>query len=345
LKGDIKPRSFQLEPNQQYGHRLVVDLIDEGGLKARKSSEPTISQNSNGKRDIIVVVDAGHGGEDPGAIGPRGTREKDVVLKMAKTLADLIEAKPGYTARLTRNGDYYIDLRSRTLLARKHNADLFVSVHADAFRTPQPRGASVFALSQRGATSETARWLAKSENRSDLIGGAGGVSLDGRDEMLAGVLLDLSMTASINSSLGVGSSILGRLGNVAKLHKRGVEQAAFAVLKSPDIPSILVEAGFISNPTEEQNLSTSWYREKISRAVFEGIDDYFQKTPPPGTLLAWQKQNSQGVGSVSQYRIRRGDTLSGLARENQTSVSELMQYNDLNDDRVMVGQTIRIPAS
>ncbi|MFN2362516.1 MAG: N-acetylmuramoyl-L-alanine amidase [Marinobacter sp.] len=345
LKSDIKPRSFQLEPNEKYGHRLVVDLIDEGGLKARKPSEPTVSENSNGKRDIIVVVDAGHGGEDPGATGPRGTREKDVVLNMAKTLAELIEARPGYTAKLTRNGDYYIDLRSRTLLARKHNADLFVSVHADAFRTPQPRGASVFALSQRGATSETARWLAKSENSSDLIGGAGGVSLEGRDEMLAGVLLDLSMTASINSSLGVGDSILGRLGDVAKLHKRGVEQAAFAVLKSPDIPSILVEAGFISNPKEEQNLSSAWYRDKLSRAVFEGIDDYFQKTPPPGTLLAWQKQNRQDVGSVSQYRIRRGDTLSGVAKENQTSVSELMQYNDLNDDRVMVGQTIRIPAS
>ena len=345
LKADIKPRSFQLEPNQQYGHRLVVDLIDESGSRLEKATTPTVTQDSSGKRDVIVVIDAGHGGEDPGAIGPRGTREKDVVLKMAKTLANLINDRPGYTAKLTRTGDYYIDLRSRTLLARKHNADLFVSVHADAFRTPQPRGASVFALSQRGATSETARWLAKTENRSDLIGGAGGVSLDGRDDMLAGVLLDLSMTASINSSLGVGDSILGRLGSVAKLHKKGVEQAAFAVLKSPDIPSVLVEAGFISNPKEEQNLSSAWYREKLSQAVFRGIDDYFQKTPPPGTLLAWQKQNGRGDGSVSQYRIRRGDTLSGVARENQTTVSELMQYNGLNDDRVMVGQTIRIPAS
>ena len=345
LKADIKPRSFQLEPNQQYGHRLVVDLIDESGSRLEKATTPTVTQDSSGKRDVIVVIDAGHGGEDPGAIGPRGTREKDVVLKMAKILANLINDRPGYTAKLTRTGDYYIDLRSRTLLARKHNADLFVSVHADAFRTPQPRGASVFALSQRGATSETARWLAKTENRSDLIGGAGGVSLDGRDDMLAGVLLDLSMTASINSSLGVGDSILGRLGSVAKLHKKGVEQAAFAVLKSPDIPSVLVEAGFISNPKEEQNLSSAWYREKLSQAVFRGIDDYFQKTPPPGTLLAWQKQNGRGDGSVSQYRIRRGDTLSGVARENQTTVSELMQYNGLNDDRVMVGQTIRIPAS
>jgi N-acetylmuramoyl-L-alanine amidase len=334
-----------LEPNQQYGHRLVVDLIEEGARKAREEAQPTVTESRNGKRDIVVVVDAGHGGEDPGAIGPRGTREKDVVLSMARTLADLIEKEPGYTARLTRTGDYYIDLRSRTILARKHNADLFVSVHADAFRTPQPRGASVFALSQRGATSETARWLAQSENRSDLIGGAGGVSLDGRDDMLAGVLLDLSMTASINSSLGVGNTILNQLGGVAKLHKKGVEQAAFAVLKSPDIPSILVEAGFISNPTEEKNLGSAGYRRKLSEAVFRGIDDYFSKTPPPGTLLAWQKRNGDGSSQASQYRIQRGDTLSGVARRMQTSVSRLMQYNGLNNDRVMVGQTIRIPAS
>lgn len=341
LKNEIKPRSFQLEPNDQYGHRLVVDLIDEGGRRVDKASKPTVTQQDGGKRDVIVVIDAGHGGEDPGAIGPRGTREKDVVLKMAKTLAKLINDKPGYTAKLTRTGDYYIGLRNRTLLARKYNADLFVSMHADAFRTPQPRGASVFALSQRGATSETARWLAQSENRSDLTGG---VSLDGRDDMLAGVLLDLSMTASINASLGVGSSVLGELGNVAKLHKSGVEQAAFVVLKSPDIPSILVEAGFISNPTEEKNLSTQWYRNRLANAVMKGIDDYFRKTPPPGTLLAWEKQQ-KGGSSVSHYRIQRGDTLSGVARRNQTTVSELMQFNGLRDDRVMVGQTIRIPAS
>jgi len=286
LNQDIKPRSFQLQPNQQYGHRLVVDLIEEGAREARQEAQPTVTESTNGKRDIVVVVDAGHGGEDPGAIGPRGTQEKDVVLNMARTLADMIEKKPGYTAKLTRTGDYYIDLRSRTILARKHNADLFVSVHADAFRTPQPRGASVFALSQRGATSETARWLAKSENRSDLIGGAGGVSLEGRNDMLAGVLLDLSMTASINSSLGVGSTILDQLGNVAELHKKGVEQAAFAVLKSPDIPSILVEAGFISNPQEEKNLTSAAYQRKLANAVSRGIDDYFSRTPPPGTLLA-----------------------------------------------------------
>ncbi|MGM0952012.1 MAG: N-acetylmuramoyl-L-alanine amidase [Pseudomonadota bacterium] len=344
LKSDIKPRSFLLKPNKQYGHRLVIDLVDEKGTRVERASSPTVTQDSQGKRDVVVVIDAGHGGEDPGAIGPKGTREKDVVLKMSETLAKLIDQQPGYTAKLTRTGDYYIGLRNRTILARKYNADLFVSVHADAFRTPQPKGASVFALSQRGATSETARWLARSENRSDLIGGAGNLSLEGRDDMLAGVLLDLSMTASINASLGVGSSILGRLGQVADLHKPGVEQAAFAVLKSPDIPSILVEAGFISNPTEEKNLATEWYRNKLAKAVMEGIDQYFQKTPPPGTLLAWKKQNGAG-NNVSQYRIQRGDTLSGVARENQTSVTEIMRFNGMNDDRVMVGQTIRIPSS
>lgn len=345
LASDIKPRSFQLEPNQQYGHRLVLDLIDENGSRLEKATKPTVTHDSAGKRDVIVVIDAGHGGEDPGAIGPRGTREKDVVLKMAHTLADMVNKQSGYTAKLTRTGDYYIGLRNRTILARKYSADLFVSVHADAFRTPRPKGASVFALSQRGATSETARWLAQSENRSDLIGGTGGVSLDGRDDMLAGVLLDLSMTASINASLGVGSSILGKLSGVAHLHKPGVEQAAFAVLKSPDIPSILVEAGFISNPQEEKNLSTDWYRNKLASAIMKGIDEYFQKTPPPGTLLAWQKQNGQGGGRISRYKVRSGDTLSGVARENQTTVSELMQFNGLRDDRVMVGQTIRIPSS
>lgn len=344
LKSDIKPRSFTLKPNKQYGHRLVVDLIDEGGTRLDRASSPTVTQDSAGKRDIVVVIDAGHGGEDPGAIGPRGTREKDIVLKMAKTLADLVNQQEGYTAKLTRTGDYYIGLRNRTVLARKYNADLFVSVHADAFRTSQPKGASVFALSQRGATSETARWLAQSENRSDLIGGAGGLSLDGRDDTLAGVLLDLSMTASINASLGVGGSILGELGQVADLHKPGVEQAAFVVLKSPDIPSILVEAGFISNPTEEKNLSTDWYRKRLSNAIMDGINDYFRKTPPPGTLLAWQKQNRTS-GQVSHYRVQRGDTLSAVARENQTTVNELMQFNGMTDDRVMVGQTIRIPSS
>lgn len=343
LARDVKPRSFLLEPNQQYGHRLVVDLIQEDRESLDELTRPIVRDQSDSKRDIIVVIDAGHGGEDPGAIGPSGTREKDVVLAMARKLEQLIDSKPGYEARLTRTGDYYIDLRRRTLLARKHKADLFVSVHADAFRSPQPHGASVFALSQRGATSETARWLARSENRSDLIGGEGGVTLGDKDDVLAGVLLDLSMTASINASVGVGGYILKELGGVTRLHKSGVEQAAFVVLKSPDIPSILVEAGFISNPREEQNLNSSAHQSKVAQAVFEGIDGYFNNVPPPGTLLAWQKR--QQGGGASEYRVRRGDTLSAVARRNQVSVEALKRANGLTDDVVMVGQTLQIPNS
>ena len=344
LEKDIKPRSFLLEPNQQYGHRLVVDLIQEDRESLDNLNRPIVRDQGDGKRDIIVVIDAGHGGEDPGAIGPAGTREKDVVLAMAQELEKLIDSKPGYEARLTRTGDYYIDLRRRILLARKHKADLFVSVHADAFRSPQPRGASVFALSQRGATSETARWLARSENRSDLIGGEGGVTLGDKDDVLAGVLLDLSMTASINASVGVGGFILNELGGVTRLHKQGVEQASFVVLKSPDIPSILVEAGFISNPREERNLASGDHQRKVSRAVFEGIDAYFNNVPPPGTLLAWQKRQ-QGEGAAGEYRIQRGDTLSAVARRNQVSVEAIKRVNGLTDDVVMVGQTLQIPSS
>lgn len=344
LKSEIKPRSFQLEPNEQYGHRLVLDLIDEDGLRRNEASQPVLSDNHNGKRDIIVVIDAGHGGEDPGATGPSGTREKDVVLRLARKLKDLVDSKPGYSARLTRTGDYYIGLRERTLLARKQNADLFISVHADAFRTSQPRGASVFALSQRGATSETARWLARNENSSDLIGGVGGVSLGDKNDVLAGVLLDLSMTASINASVGVGDYVLRNLGQVARLHKSGVEQAAFVVLKSPDIPSILVEAGFISNPQEEKNLRSSAYQGKLADAIWEGISAYFNDTPPPGTLLAWKKRNGQDTG-VASYRIQRGDTLSDLARRYSTTVRRIKEINNLSSDQVVIGQTIAVPTS
>ncbi|ENO13304.2 AMIN domain-containing protein [Marinobacter nanhaiticus D15-8W] len=344
LKSEIKPRSFQLEPNEQYGHRLVLDLIDEDGLRRNEASQPVLSDNHDGKRDVIVVIDAGHGGEDPGATGPSGTREKDVVLKLARKLKAVVDSKPGYKARLTRNGDYYIGLRERTLLARKQNADLFISVHADAFRTSKPRGASVFALSQRGATSETARWLARNENSSDLIGGVGGVSLGDKNEVLAGVLLDLSMTASINASVGVGDYVLRNLGQVARLHKSGVEQAAFVVLKSPDIPSILVEAGFISNPQEEKNLQSSAYQGKLANAIWEGISAYFNDTPPPGTLLAWKKRNGQD-NSVASYRIQRGDTLSDLARRYSTTVRRIKEINNLSSDQVVIGQTIAVPTS
>ena len=241
-----------------------------------------------------MVIDAGHGGEDPGASGSRGQHEKDVVLAIARELQRQINAMKGYRAEVTRTGDYFIPVRGRTEIARKKGADLFVSIHADAAPSTAAFGASVFALSDRGATSETARWLADSENRSDLIGGAGNVSLDDKDRMLAGVLLDLSMTASLTSSLNVGQKVLTNIGRVTPLHKQRVEQAGFMVLKSPDIPSILVETGFISNTQDAQRLVTARHQQAVADGFFEGPKSYFQKNPPMNSSMAWVQDQKSG---------------------------------------------------
>ncbi len=341
MKSDVTPRSFVLQPNEQYGHRLVIDLMNPDGERAQQQRAVRREQKQDEKRDIIVVVDPGHGGEDPGAIGPSGVREKDVALAISQRLVDRISGMDGYQAYSTRNDDYYVALGQRVKIARDYNADLFVSVHADAFPSQQPRGASVFALSTDGASSETARWLAQRENRADLVGGVGGVSLGDKDDMLAGVLLDLSMTASIQYSMGVGQNILSKLSGVGDLHKSSVEQAGFAVLKSPDIPSILVEAGFISNPNDEMRLSTSSHQDRIAEAIRKGVAHYFEDSPPPGTLVAHRQRN----GEPRRYEVRRGDTLSAIARRNQTSVDRLKELNDLNSEMVRVGQVIRIPTS
>ena len=250
LKKHARAKSFLLAPNQHYGHRLVVDIFDGEERPAAITQETP----ATGVRDIVVAIDAGHGGEDPGAIGPRGTHEKKVVLQIAKKLAHAINRERGMRAVLTRKGDYYLPLRKRVELARRHKADLFISIHADAFTNPGVRGSSVYVLSSRGASSEHARWLAERENASDLIGG---VSLDDKDGLLASVLLDLSQTASLEASIDAAERVLEGLKTVGKLHKPGVEAAAFAVLKSPDIPSLLVETAFISNPQEEKNLLSS----------------------------------------------------------------------------------------
>jgi N-acetylmuramoyl-L-alanine amidase len=228
-------------------------------------------------RLVIVAIDAGHGGEDPGAHGQNGTNEKDITLAIAKKLKALVDATPNMRGALTRDGDYFIPLHGRVVKARKMQADLFVSIHADAFTSPDARGSSVFALSERGATSAMARYLAKTENESDLIGG---VSLDDKDPNLARTLLDLSQTATISDSLKLGKAVLGRIGTINELHKGSVEQAGFAVLKSPDIPSILVETAFISNPDEERRLNTEEYRTKLAKAVLAGIKRYFASNPP-----------------------------------------------------------------
>jgi N-acetylmuramoyl-L-alanine amidase len=290
LKTDVKPQLFTLPPIAEYGHRLVLDiypavpvdplaaLIEQG---ARKPPEKPAGKVA---RLATIVIDAGHGGEDPGALGRHGSREKDVTLRIARRLKALVDAEPNMRALLTRDGDYFLSLDVRVAKARTVKADLFVSIHADAFVRPHARGSSVFALSERRATSEAARLLAKKENEADLIGG---VNLDVKDRYLAQTLLDLSQTATIDHSLRLGGSVLKRLGTVNTLHKPHVEQASFAVLKAPDVPSILVETAFISNPEEEKRLNDEEYQNKLARAILEGIRDYVAKHPPrPSSPLA-----------------------------------------------------------
>jgi N-acetylmuramoyl-L-alanine amidase len=241
------------------------------------------SAGARRSKNVIVAIDAGHGGNDPGAHGPNGTLEKEVVFAIAKKLKALIDGQRGMEAVMVRNGDYYLDLRQRMKIARVAKADLFISIHADAFQDPNVKGASVFTLSERGATSEAARWLAKSENASDLIGG---VSLGDKDDVLASVLLDLSQTATQEASVTLAASVLKTLDNVAEIHKRSVQKAGFLVLKSPDIPSILVETAYISNPSEERKLMSIGYQNKMATAIYRGVVDYFKHNAPADTRMA-----------------------------------------------------------
>ncbi len=367
LKKAVTPKSFTLAPNAQYGNRLVVDLYDqEADAVAASTPTPPPAQTTttapavpvtpaqpaiklppvpSGKRDVVVAIDAGHGGEDPGASGSRGQHEKDIVLQIARELQRQINTERGYRAELTRTGDYFIPLRKRTEIARKKGADLFISIHADAAPSKAAFGASVFALSDRGATSETARWLADTENRSDLIGGAGNVSLDDKDRMLAGVLLDLSMTATLSSSLDVGQKVLGNMGRITPLHKRRVEQAGFMVLKSPDIPSILVETGFISNANEAAKLATKSHQQALARSIHTGVRQYFQQSPPPGTYIAWLRDSGKIAQGPREHTVRPGETLAMIAVRYQVSVASLRSSNSLKSDELKVGQHLDIPGT
>jgi len=302
LKGEVKPQVFSLQPVGEYGHRLVLDLYplepvdplmalleksDEPALKAEaridkaEKSEAERPEKDSSKpqvtRLITIVLDPGHGGEDPGAIGRRGSYEKHVTLSVARRLKEKIDATPNMRSVLTRDGDYFIPLNQRVQKARRVQADLFVSVHADAFIKSTARGSSVFVLSENGASSSAARWLANKENSADLVGG---VNLGVKDPYLARTLLDLSQTATINDSLKLGKDVLGELGRINTLHKAHVEQAGFAVLKAPDIPSILIETAFISNPEEEARLNDEAYQDRMAEAILKGIRRYFAKNPP-----------------------------------------------------------------
>jgi N-acetylmuramoyl-L-alanine amidase len=316
LKESIQPQLFSLEPVGSYQNRLVFDLYptvandplmelvrssskksaaldleDPIGAIARKEALKQDKQDKSNKDDsahksdpkssykrlLTIAIDPGHGGEDPGAIGKRGSREKDIVLAIARKLKDKIEQEPDMRSYLTRDGDYFVPLHTRVNKARRVQADLFVSVHADAFVQPHAKGASVFALSQQGATSTAARWLANKENNADLIGG---LNIKSQDKQVAQLLLDMSTTAQIKDSLKLGDAVLKQIGGFAKLHKKHVEQASFAVLKAPDVPSILIETAFISNPEEEARLNDLEYQEQIASAILKGIRSYFAKNPP-----------------------------------------------------------------
>lgn len=331
LAKPLRASLFALPPTAPYGNRLVVDL-DSGSAKSKSQSVKPVSA----LRDVIVAIDAGHGGDDPGSIGPTGMYEKKVVLQIAKKIAQKINATPGMTAVMTRTGDYFVNLNRRSEIARNSKADLLLSIHADAFTSPKPQGASVWVLSMRRANSEIGRWLEQKEKHSELLGGAGEIiqSTD-NEQYLAMTLLDMSMDRSMAISHNIADDVLLNLGKVTKLHKHKPESASFAVLKSPDIPSILVETGFISNHREERLLSQKEHQNNLAKAVYKGILKYFESNPPANTLLASRRN--------TKHKVRSGESLSVIAHRYQISISRLKKANKLKSDTLRIGQTLVIP--
>jgi N-acetylmuramoyl-L-alanine amidase len=336
LNKKLEKNIFALPPTAPYGNRLVIDLNDPD------SSAPQIVLNSKSTtdRDIVIVIDAGHGGEDPGSVGPSGSYEKNITLGIAKRLESLISKEKGMKAVMTRTGDYYISPNKRPQLAREHKADMFVSIHADAFTTPHPRGASVWVLSMKRANTELGRWLERTERHSELLGGAAEIIQDTANERyLAQALLDMSMDHSLTTSYNVSRDMIKHLSKVTKLHKKTPQAASLAVLTSPDIPSILVETGFISNPQEEKNLNWSQYRQRLAQSVFNGLKQHFTSSPPDGSLWAKWKQEKR------THRVRSGESLSLLAQRYNVQISTLKKANNLNTDVVRIGQVLMIPST
>ncbi len=374
--------------NKGSGSQLQIDLaVKDAVAKANKSSnvvkdkvdsvaslekaQPVKVSKARG-RDIVVAIDAGHGGKDVGAQGANGTQEKDVVFAIAKRLEGYVNAQPGMKAVMIRNGDYFVKLHQRVNIARSSKADLFVSIHADAFNDTSAHGASVYTLAKKGASSDSARWLADSENASDSVGGAG---IDTKDDVLASVLMDLSQTAAKEASQNVGSKVLKNVKTVSHLHREAVQKAGFVVLKSPDIPSILVETAFISNPDEEQRLNTNAYQDKMASALFRGIVAHFKQYAPANTLMAQMSKSGKvqqlakaeqveeafvdsrvrvvradvddsfvaTATSKSQHVINQGETLSGIAQQYGVSMRALRMANGMDDGNVRVGQVLQIP--
>jgi N-acetylmuramoyl-L-alanine amidase len=321
---------FTLTPTPPYGHRLVVDLPDSQPVQ--KVAPSTF----RAARDIIIAIDAGHGGEDPGSIGPSGYYEKNITLPIARQLAQLIDRQPGMKAIMVRNNDYYVHVNRRTEIARAQKVDLLVSIHADAFTSPQPRGASVWVVSNRRATTEVGRMLEQTERHSELLGGVGEIIKDSANERyLAQTVLDLSMSHSVSTAYQVANEVLQDLGRIAHLHKKEPQAASLGVLKAPDIPSILVEVGFISNPQEEKQLKSATHQSKLAQSLFTALKRHFEKTPPADSLFAQNR--------TRQHRVSSGESLSLLAQRYNVSIDDLRSLNQLRSDSIRVGQTLRIP--
>ena len=323
---------FPLPPAGQYGARLVIDLHD--------TVKPPIDINKNppnGKRDIVIAIVAGHGGDDPGSIGVNGTYEKKVTLSIAKKLAKLIDQRDGFKAAMIRTGDYYVTHSRKTELARKHKAELLISIHADAFISPQPSGASVLVQSSRRANSEFTRWIANRQEESELLGGAGAMIKETKDKNLAFTLADMKKEHTMASSYGFALHVIKEMKQVTKLHKKSPEGLSLAVLKSGDIPSVLIETGFMSNPTEERNLNSKNHQKKLATAIFKAVDSYFMENPPKGTRLA--------AIEMKKHKVRSGESLSVLAQRYKTSVAEIKSANNLKSNELRIGQTLKIPSA
>lgn len=336
LKQGVRAKSFVLEPNERYGHRLVVDMAPKAGALPAAGPSPATAAKpaANGPRDLIIAIDPGHGGEDPGAIGVNGTPEKEITLAIARKLANLVNRETGMRAQLVRDGDYYLGLYKRIELGRQYDADLFVSIHADANQQDQDAsGSSVFVLSKDGATSKQAKWLAEKENNADRIGGVNAVD---KAPELSKILSEMAQSGTMEFSNLAAQAVLTNLSQVGVVHHGNVQKAGFAVLKAPDIPSMLVETAFITNPEEEKRLNSPDYQAKLAGAMMEGIKEYFANHPPPGTRWA-----SKGGGR--QHVIGKGDTLGRIAKQYAVSVSSLRSLNRLEDESLRVGQVLIIP--
>jgi N-acetylmuramoyl-L-alanine amidase len=346
MRDKVQPRSFVLAKTEDTGDRLVIDLYANNADGIPHSVISDVSDLVSNKRDIVIALSAGHGGHDPGAIGIKRLQEKKVTLAITSEVERRINNTPGYRAIMIRDGDYYVGLRNRIEIAHKQHADLYLAIHADAADHSSATGSTIYALSQRGATSEQARRLAEKENSTDLIGGIGSISLTDKDEVLASVLLDLSITATVASSLEVGDSLIASLGRVTNMRRTNVEQAAFVELKSADIPSLLIESGYITNPRDAKNLDSSAWRGRFADAVVDGVTSWFYERPPRGTLVAWQKQHGvEPQTAASTYVVKRGDTLSELADRFGVSMAEIKKANHMKSTTVQLGQTLKIPGS